>query len=238
VSFTDVGKRFGEHWALRHVNLDVPRGACTAVVGESGSGKSTLLQLINVVHRPEEGALTVFDERLPEDLPRFRRRIGYAVQGAGLFPHLTVEDNVTLVAKLEGWSRDDRVERCVALMTLLGLEPVLMSRHPGSLSGGQQQRVGLCRALMLKPELLLLDEPFSAVDPITRIGLHDEFVELSEVEKVTTILVTHDMREAAKLADHLVIVRSGSILQAGPLQAVLDAPADDYVARLFKAQLS
>ena len=237
VSFADVGKRFGEHWALRHVDLDVPRGVCTAVVGESGSGKSTLLQLINVVHRPDEGVVRVFDEPLPEDLPRFRRRIGYAVQGAGLFPHLTVEDNVTLVAKLEGWSRSDRVERCVALMTLLGLEPVMMSRHPGSLSGGQQQRVGLCRALMLKPELLLLDEPFSAVDPITRMGLHDEFIELSAVEKVTTILVTHDMREAAKLADHLVIVRSGSVLQSGPLRSVLDAPADAYVARLFKEQL-
>jgi len=233
-----VGKRFGDHWALRNVDLDLPSGLCTAVVGESGSGKSTLLQLINVVHRPDEGSLTVFDEPLPEDLPRFRRRIGYAVQGAGLFPHLTVEDNVTLVARLEGWSRSDRVERCVALMSLLGLEPVLMSRHPGSLSGGQQQRVGLCRALMLKPELLLLDEPFSAVDPITRIGLHDEFIQLSAVERVTTVLVTHDMREAAKLADHLVIVRSGTILQSGPLRSVVDAPADEYVARLLEEQLN
>lgn len=238
VSFSGVGKRFGSHWALRDVNLDLPAGVCTAVVGESGSGKSTLLQLINVVHVPDEGSLRVFDESLPADLPRFRRRIGYAVQGAGLFPHLTVEDNITLVARLEGWSKADRVERCVALMTLLGLEPVMMSRHPGSLSGGQQQRVGLCRALMLKPELLLLDEPFSAVDPITRMGLHDEFIELAAVEQVTTVLVTHDMREAAKLADHLVIVRSGSILQSGPLREVVQTPTDEYVARLLEEQLS
>lgn len=237
VTFRDAGKRFGERWAVRHAHLEIPSGACTAVVGESGSGKSTLLQLINAVHRPDEGSVTVFGEPLPDDLPRFRRRIGYAVQGAGLFPHLTVEDNITLVARLEGWSRARRVERCVALMTLLSLEPVMMSRHPGSLSGGQQQRVGLCRALMLAPELLLLDEPFSAVDPITRVALHDEFMALSAVEKVTTVLVTHDMREAAKLADFLVIVRAGAILQAAPLDHVLDSPADDYVARLLEEQL-
>ena len=238
VEFEDVSKSYvpGEP-VLQDVSLRLPAGSTTAIVGESGSGKTTLLQLINALEVPDTGQVRVFGEPIPQDLVRFRRGIGYSVQGAGLFPHMTNRENVVLLAKLEKWAPPEIEQRYASLLRQMGLPEEISDRYPAELSGGQQQRVGLCRALMLRPRLLLLDEPFSAVDPITRVGVHARFEEVQEQEGVSTLLVTHDMREAVKLADTLVIVQEGRIVQAGPTNETLAAPASEYVAELMKGQL-
>jgi len=242
VRFSGVAKSFPpgdpQGLVLRDVDLALPRASTTAIVGESGSGKTTLLQLVNGVLRPDAGAVEVFGAPVPKnDLVRHRRRIGYAVQGSGLFPHLTIEGNVTLLARLEGWPAERVAARFADLMAQMNLPLALAERYPVALSGGQQQRVGLARALMLEPELLLLDEAFSAVDPITRSDIYDSFLAAQRRSGVSAVLVTHDLREAVRLADYLVVLREGRVLQAAPPRQVLDAPAEDYVARLLETQL-
>lgn len=237
IELDGVSKRFGANEVLRDVSLTLPAGSTTAVVGESGSGKSTLLKLINGIHRADAGDVRVGAERVPHEanLPAFRQRIGYAVQGAGLFPHLNAKANVTLTASLAGWGEDRIQPRYDELLTAVGLATDVGERYPHELSGGQQQRLGLCRAFMLAPEVLLLDEPFSAVDPLTRLAIHDEFAALRDAEQTTTVLVTHDMAEALKLADAVAVIREGRIDQFGASADVHAAPANDYVRSLFRA---
>ncbi len=237
VTFKEVGKCFGDQWVFRHVSLTLPESEVTAIVGASGSGKTTLLQLVNGVYTPDEGAVSVMGQPIPEDLTSFRKRIGYAVQGVGLFPHMTVFQNVSLLARLQGWNKQEIDTRSVELMNHMELSTELLHRYPYQLSGGQQQRVGLCRALMLRPQMLLLDEPFSAIDPITRADLHAHFAALQLHEGVSTLLVTHDLREAVKLAGFLVIMADGQIVQSGKTTEVLDAPANSYVRQLLDTQL-
>jgi len=239
VEFSGVFKRFDGDWVLENVDLELPEGRTSAVVGESGSGKSTLLQLINAVYRADRGTVRVLGEPIPtQRLHLWRRGIGYAIQGAGLFPHLNVRDNITLLAKLSRLDRDFIERRYRSLTELVGLSEELESRFPHLLSGGEQQRVGLCRALLLQPRLLLLDEPFSALDPIAKTGLYELFVQLRVRESVTTVLVTHDIREALRLADHLVILRSGIVQQRGDVDAVMRSPANDYVQTLLTDRLA
>ena len=239
VEFAGVCKRFDGSWGLESVDLRLPEGQTSAIVGESGSGKSTLLQLINAVYRPDRGTIRVLGEAIPDkDVHLWRRKIGYAIQGAGLFPHLTVRDNITLLGRLSQIDTDFIERRRRTLMELMGLSQDLDARFPHLLSGGEQQRVGLCRALLLQPKLLLLDEPFSALDPIARIGLYDLFVELRDRESVSTVLVTHDIREALRLADHLVILRGGVLQQSGDVASVVASPANDYVRMLLTDQLA
>tara|TARA_R110002073_G_scaffold205_5_gene2641 strand:- start:10 stop:696 length:687 start_codon:yes stop_codon:yes gene_type:complete len=216
------------------LQLSIEANVTTAIVGESGSGKSTLLQLINGLVLPDTGDVLLGKQPIDySDLPRLRRSMGYAVQGAGLFPHLTIFENVTLIARLEGWSVEKVEARYQYLFELMNLDPLFSDRYPNSLSGGQQQRASLCRAMMLNPPLMLLDEPFSALDPITRRGIHEEFQKLQKSESRTMILVTHDMAEAARLSDHLVILKDGEIVQQGTLESISDHPADEYVASLL-----
>jgi osmoprotectant transport system ATP-binding protein len=239
VEFAGVCKRFNGNWGLENVDLQLPEGRTSAIVGESGSGKSTLLQLINAVYRPDRGTIRVLGDAIPDkDVHLWRRKIGYAIQGAGLFPHLTVRDNITLLGRLSHADAEFVEHRRRALMDLMGLSRDLDERFPHLLSGGEQQRVGLCRALLLQPKLLLLDEPFSALDPIARIGLYDLFVELRDRESVTTVLVTHDIREALRLADHLIILRRGLVQQSGDATTVVASPANDYVRMLLTDQLA
>jgi osmoprotectant transport system ATP-binding protein len=239
IEFCGVWKRFDGDWVLHDVDLALPERATSAVVGESGSGKSTLLQLINAVYRADRGTVKVFDRTIPdEDAYRWRRAIGYSVQGAGLFPHLTVYENVTLLARLSGVERELLETRYRSLLDVMGLSHELDGRFPHLLSGGQQQRVGLCRALMLQPKLLLLDEPFSALDSITRTGLYEVFKRLRDLESVTTVLVTHDVGEAAQLADHIVVLKDGVVQQSAPVESVLQRPANDYVRTLFADRTS
>ncbi|TVS17840.1 MAG: ATP-binding cassette domain-containing protein [Gammaproteobacteria bacterium] len=238
VRFAGVTKRYGSAEVLRQVDLELAAERTTAIVGESGSGKSTLLQLINGLVRADAGIVEVLGSDLEAvDLLALRRRIGYAVQGSALFPHLDLTANVTLLARLLGWSSERMATRLGHLLELMELAPELAHRYPHELSGGQQQRASLCRAMMLEPPLLLLDEPFSAVDPITRVGIHAHFERLAASEPVTVVLVTHDLREAVKLASDLVILRNGSVAQAGPCDEVIAAPADAWIERLFRSQL-
>ncbi len=235
VEFESVFKSFDETPVLEDITLELPGDVTTAVVGESGSGKSTLLEHINGLLRPDSGNVRVFGQAVAYDqLVEFRRRIGYAVQSVGLFPHLTVFDNIALLARLEAWSEDKIHERIRELFSLLELPDGIERRYPHSLSGGQQQRVGLCRAMMLRPPLLLLDEPFSGVDPITRVAIHEEFLRLQQQEPVSVVLVTHDTKEAVLLAHFLVIIHKGRIMQTGSVEDVLNAPADERVAQMFR----
>lgn len=235
VEFCDISKSYGNNSVIRDMSLALPNEMTIALVGESGSGKSTLLQLINGLVRPDRGSVRLHGDVLDyDDLPRIRRQMGYAVQGAGLFPHMTVKDNVTLMARLERWSRAEIDKRYSYLFDLLELPLDFSGRYPHSLSGGQQQRVSLCRAMMLNPPLMLLDEPFSALDPITRDSIHAEFIRLRTAESRSIILVTHDMNEAVKLASYLVILRDGEVVQEGDIDAVRSQPADEYIVSLFR----
>jgi osmoprotectant transport system ATP-binding protein len=169
-----------------------------------------------------------------DDIASIRKNMGYAVQGAGLFPHMTVYENITVMAKLEGWSDADIKARAYYVIELVDLHKELLSRFSHNLSGGQQQRVSLCRALMLNPELLLLDEPFSALDPITKGYIHDEFLKLHKAEARAILLVTHDMEEAVKLADNIIVLKNGHIVQQGKTAEITSNPANEYVKNMLQ----
>ncbi len=238
VSLHAVTKRLGGRLVLDGISLDLPPGETTAVLGESGCGKSTLLHHLNGLLRPDSGEVCVFGAPLDyERLTELRRRMGYAVQGVGLFPHLSISDNLALMARLEGWDASRIARRRAQLMRSMKLADELAERYPHELSGGQRQRFGICRALMLQPELLLLDEPFSGVDPITRGRIHEELLELLRAEPATTVLVTHDVREAMRLGTFLVVMADGRVVQQGWLADVMASPADPRVAKLFADQL-
>ena len=239
LGFAHISKSYGDIQVLKDLSLAIQDKVTTAIVGESGSGKSTLLQLANGLIQPEKGTVTVLHEVLDyKHLPLIRRQMGYAVQGAGLFPHMTVYDNVVLMAQREKWSLEKIQARFSYLVTLLGLDPDLKDRFPHSLSGGQQQRVSLCRAMMLNPPILLLDEPFSALDPLTRESIHAEFLTLQKAESRAIVLVTHDMEEALKLAENLVIIKEGEVLQSGSIEEIKENPKNEYVERLFPSEES
>lgn len=233
-----VTKNYGADKALDGVSLSFADDATTAIVGPSGSGKSTLLQLINGLIRPDGGQVRVFGKPIDYGrLPELRRQIGYAVQGTGLFPHMTVAGNITLLARLVKWPRDRIGDRAASLMKLTGLPETFARRYPHELSGGQQQRVGLCRAMMLNPPVFLLDEPFGALDPVTRADIHQEFLHLQQSEPRTIVLVTHDLREARRIAQRLVVLHRGRIVQEGTCAEILAKPADEWVRNFFRSQL-
>jgi len=214
LSLESVSKRYGNVVALSDVTLDFASRQITALIGRSGCGKSTLLRLLNGLERPERGRVHLFGAPMDYGaLASLRRRMGYAVQGTGLFPHLSVRDNIVLLAQLEKWPAAAIDQRLEQLMTLMDIPLALQSRFPHELSGGQQQRVGLCRAMMLRPEVLLLDEPFAAIDPLTRLDIQRQMLALHRAEPVTTVLVTHDMSEALLLADNIVVLRQGAIIR-------------------------
>ncbi|MCO6441616.1 MAG: ATP-binding cassette domain-containing protein [Nitrococcus mobilis] len=236
VQFHQLHKRFAGQPLFQGLDLALPPQCITAVVGASGCGKSTLLQLINGLLRPDAGEVRLFGQPLDYcNLPRLRRRIGYAVQQIGLFPHLTVRDNIAILAEREGWPRSRLRARIEQLLRMMDLAPALLGRYPHEISGGQAQRVGLCRAMMLEPPLLLLDEAFSAVDPITRAEVHARFQALQRAEPRTVVLVTHDVGEAMRLADYLVVMAPGQVLQTGTPQRIRARPADARVARLLES---
>jgi len=231
-----VGKRFPNGVeALDAVDLAVPRGETLALVGESGSGKTTLLRLFNRLEDPTSGDLAVGGRPLEElDPIHLRRHTGYVQQEGGLLPHWNVGRNVELVPALLGWERERRQARADELLRLVGLPPdEYRQRHPAELSGGQRQRVAFARALAADPEVILMDEPFGALDALTRMDLQDEFVRLRRQLGKTMLFVTHDLREAMKLADRIAVMRQGRILQTGTGKNLLARPADDYVRDLL-----
>jgi osmoprotectant transport system ATP-binding protein len=223
--------------ALAGVSLAVLPGETLALVGESGSGKTTLLRLFNRMVDPSAGEVRVEGRLVAElDPIALRRRIGYVPQDGGLIPHWRVERNVDLVPRLLGWDADRRRKRVREMLELVGLSPEThASRYPAELSGGQRQRVALARALAADPPVVLLDEPFGALDALTRLELHRQFLELRKTLGKTLVLVTHDLAEAFRLADRIAVMRGGKVLQIGPPAELSERPADPYVRALLDA---
>jgi osmoprotectant transport system ATP-binding protein len=223
--------------ALAGVSLEVPPGETLALVGESGSGKTTLLRLFNRMVDPSEGEVRVDGRPVSElDPIALRRGIGYVPQDGGLIPHWRVERNVDLVPRLLGWDADRRKARVREMLELVGLSPdIHASRYPAELSGGQRQRVALARALAADPHVVLLDEPFGALDALTRLELHRQFLELKKTLGKTLVLVTHDLAEAFRLANRIAVMRGGRILQIGAPEELAERPADPYVRALLDA---
>ena len=237
IDLADVSKRYdrkGTTWAVRHATLTVAGGELIALLGESGSGKTTLLKMVNRLIDPDEGEVRVAGRDIrTEDPVALRRTIGYVIQQAGLLPHVSVADNVAMVPRLLRWSRGDIDRRVDELLALVGLAPeTYRTRFPDQLSGGQRQRVGVARALAARPRVLLLDEPFGALDPITRVALQGELRRIHRELGLTTLIVTHDMVEALSLADRVVVMCAGEVRQIATPHALLTSPADDYVTRL------
>jgi osmoprotectant transport system ATP-binding protein len=232
-----VSKRFGALQALRDVTLRVDRGHTACLIGESGSGKSTLMRLVTGLVVPDAGSLK-FDGTViePATVRALRLRMGYVIQEGGLFPHLTAYGNAALMAKHLGWEATRIRQRIEELRTLMRLPEEALARHPRALSGGQRQRVGLMRALMLDPELLLLDEPLGALDPITRSDLQMDLKAIFAELKKTVVIVTHDLAEAAFFGEFIAVMRDGRIVQGGTLADLIERPADPFVTRFVQAQ--
>ncbi len=238
-----VVKGYGAVGALRGVDLAIAAGTTTVLIGPSGCGKSTLLKLLLGLVRPDRGELRVDlgdgpRALAPERIPALRRRIGYVVQDGGLFPNLTARDNVTLMARHLGWPPPRRRARVAELAALVQLPDDALDRYPVQLSGGQRQRVALMRALMLDPEVLLLDEPLGALDPLIRSELQADLRVVFERLKKTVVLVTHDLGEAAFFGGTVVLMRAGRIVQQGALADLIHRPADPFVTRFVLAQRS
>jgi osmoprotectant transport system ATP-binding protein len=236
LELSGVGKRYGAHVALADVTLTVEPGEFVALVGGSGSGKTTLLKTINRLVSPDGGVVRVQGEDVGAVAPHLlRRRIGYVFQEVGLFPHLTVAENIAVTPRLLGWDRDRIDARVDALLDLAALPREVGARRPDALSGGQRQRVGVARALAAEPAILLMDEPFGALDPITRDQLGADVRALHDRLGLTTVLVTHDMTEAVLLADRIVVLGRGRILADGAPAELLATATDPVVRALLEA---
>jgi len=233
----NVEKRYGDVIAVAGIDLEIPPARTLALIGASGCGKSTLLRLMIGLERADAGEIH-FDT-LPVDdahVQAIRQRVGYVIQEGGLFPHLDAAGNIGLLARHMGWSESRRRERIAALCALTHFPEDALTRRPGQLSGGQRQRVALMRALMLDPEVVLLDEPLGALDPLIRYDLQHELADIFQRLNKTVVLVTHDLTEADFLAHELVLMRDGRIEQRGDLTSLRRDPASEFVARFLRAQ--
>jgi osmoprotectant transport system ATP-binding protein len=239
VELIDISKRFGEEAALDQINLVIDRGKTTVLIGPSGCGKSTLLRLIIGLANPDRGSIR-FDSAdvTPDKLGTVRRRTGYVIQEGGLFPHLTARQNILLMARNLGKDKNEMRDRLAELAALTRFPESLLGRYPIELSGGQRQRVSLMRALMLSPELLLLDEPLGALDPLVRAALQKDLKQIFSQLHQTTVLVTHDLAEAAYLGDQIVLMNDGRIVQQGSISDLRDQPASNFVSEFINAQRS
>lgn len=239
IELEDVGKRYGQSWALRNVSLQIAQGERVALIGPSGCGKSTLLRIIMGLITYDAGSVRILGELLtPRNVRSIRHQLGYVIQGGGLFPHLTVQQNAELAAEQLGWTREQRQARFHELAALVHLPPEFAARYPVQLSGGQQQRVGLIRALFLDPPLVLFDEPMGALDPLIRADLQHELREILVQLNKTMLIVTHDISEAGFLADSLVLLKAGQVIQRGSLADLVRRPSDEFVTRFINAQRS
>ena len=237
VKLVDVSKRYADATALHSTNLSVERGETTILIGPSGCGKSTLLRLIIRLIEPDSGSIEFDGEPITSDtIGELRRRIGYLIPEGGLFPHLTARANVLLMARHIGKSEDETQNRLVELCELTRFSVNLLSRYPVELSGGQRQRVGLMRALMLSPELLLLDEPLGALDPLVRASLQKDLKEIFARLQQTVLFVTHDLAEATYFGDDIVLMKEGRIIQRGSATVLRERPADPFVLEFINAQ--
>ena len=238
IRFHKAGKSFGHSVALRPTDLRIPAHKTTVLIGLSGSGKSTILRLISGLIEPTTGWVEISGKKLDRDtVLEFRRRMGYVIQNGDLFPHLTARRNIVLVAEELGLGIDEINARVEKLCLMMKIPGSLLDRYPVELSGGEQRRVSLIRALMLEPDILLLDEPLAALDPMARAGLLLDFKVLFERTNATVIMVTHNLVEAARLGDLVVLLKEGSIIQQGTFAELSSFPAEPFVSEFFRAQM-
>lgn len=237
LSIHNVCKEFGTQvQALQHIDLEIFHGETVVLIGESGSGKTTLLRMLNGLDHPTSGEVLIHGEPMPAQDPiELRRHIGYVQQDGGLLPHWTVEENIGLVPLLLGWTEEQRITRVHALLELIHLDPHhYRTRYPIELSGGQRQRIAFARALAADPDIILLDEPFGALDAITRHQLQEEFLGLKQRLQKTMVMVTHDIDEALLLGDRIAVLKDGHLLQIGSPDELLHAPAHEYISQLLQ----
>ena len=238
IEVKNITKTFGAYIAVDDISFAVKEGETIVFLGTSGSGKTTLLKMINRLLEPDAGEILINGRRVVDQrVEDLRRNIGYVFQNTGLFPHYTIEENISTVPRLLRWERERIAQRVTVLMEKLQLRPEqYRSAYPRELSGGQQQRVGIARALAADPPVLLMDEPFGALDPITRSNVRKDFKELDELRSKTIILVTHDVQEAFELADRIFLMDKGRIVQEGTPDDLLFNPRADYVRRFLDEQ--
>lgn len=230
-----VRKKYGELIALENLSLSMEEGEFLCVVGTSGSGKTTLMKMVNGLIEPDEGKVCIYGEDIKEkNIIKLRRKIGYAIQGNGLFPHMTVKENISYVLNLEKRPKSEVDKTVDEMLALVGLSKDMKEKYPNELSGGQQQRVGIARAYANKPDILLMDEPFGAVDSITRYQLQKDLKKIHEKTKCTVIFITHDIYEAFKLATHILVLDGGKVEQYGTVDEVKNEPKSDFVKKLIE----
>lgn len=238
VEFKHINKQFknSAYPALDDVSVSIEEGEFVTILGSSGCGKTTMIKMINRLYEPDSGDIILFGKKIREENPvELRRKIGYVIQQVGLFPHMTVAENIATIPKILKWDKQRIKEETDRMLTLVQLDPdEFRSRYPAQLSGGQQQRVGLARALIANPRIMLLDEPFGAIDAINREILQNELKSIHEKSKCTYLFVTHDIREALKLGTKVIIMNEGRILQYATPDEIVENPADDFVANLLK----
>ncbi|MGM0459184.1 MAG: ATP-binding cassette domain-containing protein [Bacteroidota bacterium] len=238
IEVRNIVKTFDER-ALNGVSLTVPKGKTLSLIGPSGCGKSTLLRIIMGLLQADSGDVIVNSREVrSRNLLEIRRQMGYVIQSGGLFPHLSARENLTLVTGYLGWSSDKENERISELCRLTNIREEMLQRKPGLLSGGQAQRISLMRALMLDPEIILLDEPLGSIDPLVRYELQNDLRSIFRKLNKTVLLITHDLGEAAFLGDLIVLMKEGDIVQKGPIEKIIREPANDFVRSFVHAQRS
>lgn len=238
IQFKDIEKSYNDKSIIKHFNLDIEKGEFLSIIGSSGSGKTTLMKMINGLILPDHGTILVDGKDIQqEDLISLRRSIGYCIQGSVLFPHMTVEENISYVPNLLNRRNKEKTRDAIEKwMHIVGLSDDLRTRYPSELSGGQQQRVGIARALAASPDILLMDEPFGAVDEITRKQLQKEIKAIHNKTGITIIFITHDISEALVLGTKVLVLDQGMIQQYDQPQKIIEAPANDYVKRLLSGK--
>lgn len=235
IEFEGVTKQYEQSLALDGLTLTIPDNGLFVLVGPSGSGKTTTVKMINRLIEPTSGTIKIDGQPINQmDLQTLRLNIGYVLQNIALFPHLTIEENITIQLEVLKWTKADRQKRARELLEMVHLDPAqYASRYPSELSGGQQQRIGIIRALATSPKVILMDEPFSALDPVTRTQLQDLVLSLQKQLHNTIVFVTHDMKEALRLGDEIAVMRQGSIQQVGTAKAIFNQPKNEFVREFF-----
>lgn len=239
IVYQDISKKFkgNMQWSVDHVSAEINEGEFITILGSSGCGKTTLLKMTNRLIEPTEGKVILFGEDIGTvDPVVVRRRMGYVIQQVGLFPHMTIEENIAAIPKILKWDLQKTKDRVTELLELVGLDPEqYRGRYPSQLSGGQQQRIGLARALATDPKIMLLDEPFGAIDAITRVNLQNELKRIHDGTNKTFLLVTHDINEAFKLGSRVMIMNEGKLLQFASPREIVTHPADPFVEMLIRS---
>ena len=232
IQFKNITKKYGQQTVLSDISFEVNKGELVVIIGPSGCGKTTLLKIINRLIKPTSGDVYVNGESIMDkDEIELRRNIGYVIQQTGLFPHMTARQNIEIISRLQRKDKLQIAQKSIRLMEMVGMDPGLfLDRYPAQLSGGQQQRIGVARAFACDPEVILMDEPFSALDPPTRLQLQEELAQLQAEVHKTIVFVTHDMDEAVKIADRICIINEGGIVQYDTVEEIMKNPANDFVA--------